>query len=328
MPLLRFNDQTIDLPTGQSVLDGLLNQGHEIAHSCRAGACQSCLLQATDGELPQQSQTGLKPSLANQGYFLACQCQPDTDLTVRLPGEVGQRVGATVTELNRLSDQVMALTVQPDSAYSYQSGQYTTLWRDNQLGRSYSLASVPSLDSELQFHIRHVPQGQFSSWVFNHLQVGDRLEIQPATGDCIYLPTATDRDLLLVGTATGLAPLYGILRDALAQGHRGKLHLFHGAVDSHGLYLQDELRALAARHPQLHYHAALKDADPLSPNTPVGQIDKLALECLSGLHEPVAYLCGAPTFVQGLRKQLFLSGMAMQHIHVDAFLPAAANTAG
>ena len=36
------------------------------------------------------------------------------------------------------------------------------------------------------------------------------------------------------------------------------------------------------------------------------------------------YLCGAPEFVQALRKRLFLAGAAMADIHTDAFLPAVA----
>lgn len=324
MPQLSFNGTRIHLPPGQSVLDGLLDQGHDIANSCRAGACQACLMQAVAGDVPTQAQIGLKPALASQGYFLACQCQPVNDLSVRLPNPSEHRQGATVTDLQRLSDQVMAISVRPDADYPYQPGQYATLWRNEDLGRCYSLASVPGLDNDLTFHIRRVPDGRFSGWVFDQLCPGDRLSLQAATGDCVYLPSYRDHDLLLVGTATGLAPLYGIVRDALQQGHRGAIRLYHGALDPHGLYLQDELAHLADKHPQLQYHAAaLQSTDP---TVATGKVDDLALQRLADLQRPVAYLCGAPDFVQGLRKRLFLGGLAMDHIHADAFLPAAANT--
>ncbi len=325
MPQLHFNGTAIELPPGQSVLDGLLEHGHAIANSCRAGACQACLMQATEGDLPPQAQIGLKPTQASQGYFLACQCRPEKPLSVRLPDMAEHRHAAVVTELQPLSEQVMAVSVRPEGDYPYRPGQYTTLWRDDGLGRSYSLASVPGVDAELRFHVRRVPNGRFSGWVFDQLRPGQRIDLQCATGDCVYLPEYGDDDLLLVGTATGLAPLYGILREALRQGHRGAIHLLHGAYDPQGLYLRDELGDLADRHPHIHYHAAVLEAG--DSDVTVAQVDGLALEQLSGLNNPVAYLCGAPDFVQGLRKRLFLAGMAMNRIHADAFLPAAANTA-
>lgn len=325
MPRLSFNGHTIELATGQSVLDGLLDQGHSVAHSCRAGACQACLLQATAGEVPSQAQSGLKPTLVSQGYFLACQCQPLDDLAIRQPDADEHRQSATVSDLRPLSDEVMALSLVPDGPFDYRPGQYTTLWRNDRLGRSYSLASVPALDEALQFHIRRVPDGRFSGWVFDQLRPGDRIDLQTAAGDCFYLPGQPDADLLLVGTATGLAPLYGILRDALQQGHRGSIHLLHGAFDSNGLYLRDELQRLADSHHQVHYHTAVLQPGGPDDAAGIGRIDNHALDTLPSLNNPTAFLCGAPDFVRDLRKRLFLAGMPMSRIHADAFLPAAAN---
>lgn len=326
MPRLHYKEQTITLEAGQTVLDSLLAHGYEVANSCRAGACQSCLMQASAGDIPAAAQAGLKPTLAVQGYFLACQCTPQDDLTIRPADEIGLRQGATVTGLRRLSDQVMEISLSPDAPYEYRAGQYATLWRDARLGRSYSLASVPALDDALHFHVRHIPGGLFSGWVFDGLEVGDRLDIQAAAGDCIYLPEAADEphDLLLVGTSTGLAPLYGILRDALSQGHKGDIHLYHGTLQPAGLYLRKELAELAAQHANVHYHPAALEGDA---DTPQGAVDAMALQQLPALHNPSAYLCGADDFVQALRKQLFLRGMNMSRIHLDAFLPATGQAA-
>ena len=73
-----FNGQTIRVKIGQTVLSALLEQGHNIPNSCRAGVCQSCLIQATEGDVPPEAQTGLKDTLKAQGYFMACSCKPET----------------------------------------------------------------------------------------------------------------------------------------------------------------------------------------------------------------------------------------------------------
>lgn len=89
-----------------------------------------------------------------------------------------------------------------------------------------------------------------SDWLCRHLAVGDTLLIEGPSGQCFYMP-ALDQPLLLAGMGTGLAPLYGIVRSALDQGHRAPIYLYAGAKHAEQCYLQTELFALAATHPQL-----------------------------------------------------------------------------
>jgi NAD(P)H-flavin reductase len=137
------------------------------------------------------------------------------------------------------------------------------------------------------------------------------------------VPGQPEQPLLLAGTGTGLAPLYGILRDALEAGHTGPLHLFHGALEPRGLYLVEELRTLASRHPQLHYRPSVLQGDPGGGLWAVGALDALIkAEC----PRPVgwrAYLCGNPEWVLSQKKKLFLAGLHLKDIHADAFLPSA-----
>jgi CDP-4-dehydro-6-deoxyglucose reductase len=129
------------------------------------------------------------------------------------------------------------------------------------------------------------------------------------------VPGRSEQPLLLIGTGTGLAPLYGILHDALAQGHSGPIHLVHGAVRSSGLYLQDELARLAEANANISYTPTTLEAD--------GPIDQFVLKRFPKPSGFRAFLCGDPAIVQTLRKKLFLSGMDFKEIYADAFLPAA-----
>lgn len=322
MSYLTIDQKTIPVGPAASVLDACLEGGVAVPHSCRSGACQCCLMQAVEGTPPPESQVGLKPSFKAQGYFLACQCKPAEPLTIRLPDMAATKVAATVVGLDRLGAGIVALRLKPATPFAYRAGQYATLWRDAMLGRSYSLASLPGIDPYLEMHVKKMPGGRMSGWVHDGLAVGDRLSLQGPAGDCFYLPASADQPILMVGTGCGLAPLYGILRDALRSGHQGPIHLCHGGVTAAGLYLVDELRALAEAHPGFRYHpCVLRDDGPaLPPGTVVGAVDKLALGLAGRLKGWKVYLCGAADFVQPLRRKVFLAGAAIADIHADAFL--------
>ena len=53
-------------------------------------------------------------------------------------------------------------------------------------------------------------------WVHHALKFEDSVYISDANGNCFYIATSPDQSLLLIGTGSGLAPLYEIIRDALA----------------------------------------------------------------------------------------------------------------
>jgi len=319
-----YNGQIVDTDADTSLLEALLTQGCEIPNSCRAGACQSCLMQATKGEIPAQAQAGLKETLKAQGYLLACRCYPHQDMEVRLPASDAVRIPVTVVEEEMLAADVKRLRVRPEADFVYRPGQYVTLWCDARLGRSYSLASVPGRDDHLEMHIKLVPDGRMSRWVHEQLHVGDRLLLQGPAGNCFYVPGAPRQNLLLAGTGTGLAPLYGIARDALLAGHQGDIYLLHGAPEPSGLYLREELAALARVHENFHYISCVLASDgPLPEGVQLGAIDELALGVAPSLVGWKIYLCGVPQLVNQLRKKIFLAGAGINDIYADPFLSAA-----
>jgi NAD(P)H-flavin reductase len=223
-------------------------------------------------------------------------------------------VAARIAAIEPLSQDVMRVRLICEAPFEFRAGQYISLLREDGLARSYSVASLPR-EGSIELHIRCLPNGRMSEWVRTGARPGDRVRILGPSGDCFYVPGRADQPLLLVGTGTGLAPLYGVLRDGLDQGHAGPIHLFHGALREEGLYLREELAALAAAHANVEYVPSLLATD--------GPLDQVVLRRFPKLAGWRAFLCGDPALVQGLRKKLFLQGMDLRDIHADAFLPAA-----
>ena len=318
-----FKDKTITLEAGQTVLSALLEHGYDIPHSCQAGACQTCLMQALSGDIPVEAQAGLKDTLKAQNYFLACCCKPTSPMEVALADHDTVLTTATVTEHTLLCTDVLRLRLKPDAPFSYHTGQYVTLWKDDNTARSYSLASVPALDDELELHIRRIPGGKVSTWLHDEIKTGDSVQIQDASGDCFYMPGTPEKKLLLAGTGTGLAPLIGIARDALQQGHKGEIHLIHGVKQAHDLYLHQTLMQMADAHSQFFYHASVLekgDLPAMATNTPMAE---LTMQITGVPAEWNIFLCGDVNIVNTLKMKLFLAGASMDNIYTDPFIPAA-----
>ena len=200
MAAIAFDGATYDCGDGETVLDALLRQGIEIPYSCKMGVCLSCLLKAEPVQIPAAAQDGLRANLREQGYFLACQCQPDGALTVSLGEESDVFGRGRVIGVERLAPQVCRVAIEPATPLYYRAGQFVNLRRGDGLTRSYSLASVPRLESHLELHVKRLPGGQMSNWIFDDLAPGDTLDIQGPNGGCYYAPGRPDRGLLLIPT--------------------------------------------------------------------------------------------------------------------------------
>jgi CDP-4-dehydro-6-deoxyglucose reductase len=239
---------------------------------------------------------------------------------VALPGE-DQRVPAHITGLDQLSDTVLRVRLRPSNRLDYRAGQYISLFREDGLARSYSLASLPGED-DLELHVRLIPGGAMSEWLRDVAAPGAAVWLQGASGNCFYTEGKPEQPLLLAGTGTGLAPLYGIARDALAHGHRGPIWLFHGAVQAAGLYLTRELRQLSERHSHFHYVPTVLGGE--APNGGRrGSIESCVLSAFPNLEGWRGFVCGDPAFVNAFRKKIFLAGVASKEIYADSFLPSA-----
>ncbi len=326
MSRVRHEAQWYPLAPEESVLDALLRQGVAVPHACKVGACQSCLMRAASGPVPEKAQVGLKDTLKALNYFLSCSCYLAPGLELELASGVEElRVSARIELLEPLGEEVLRVGLRPQGDFEYRAGQYLALLREDGLARSYSVASLPR-EELLELHVRLLPGGAMSTWLRSQARLGQQVRLQGPAGECFYLPGRPEQPLLLVGTSTGLSPLYGILRDALEQGHTGPVWLFHGARELRGLYLMDQLRELAARHPNVHYRPSVLEGR-LSEGVQVGAVDALMrAECpkLAGWR---AFLCGSPELVLSLRKKLFMAGLSLKDIHADAFLPSASRPA-
>src|SRR5207244_1768715 len=84
---------------------------------------------------------------------------------------------------------------------------------------------IPPAESDgAQLHIRHVPGGAFTSYVFEKLQRGDRLKLEVPFGD--FILRDSDKAILFVAGSTGFAPIRSIIEDMLTRNIRRGMTLY------------------------------------------------------------------------------------------------------
>ncbi|TWS23359.1 ferredoxin--NADP reductase [Tsukamurella sputi] len=67
---------TVPWPEGETLVDVLINNGHDVPYSCQSGECATCLCKLTKGTVEMAVTDGLDPDDAEDGYILGCQAKP------------------------------------------------------------------------------------------------------------------------------------------------------------------------------------------------------------------------------------------------------------
>lgn len=318
MATIQYHNRLFPCNEGQTVLDVLLENGQDIPHSCKMGVCVTCIMQLVEGDVPAQAQAGLRDSLVEQGRFLPCVCRPEADMQITDVDQQDLFSPAVVHDIEYLQPDICRIFLEPATPLYYRAGQFLNLRREDGLVRSYSLASVPRLDSGLEFHIKRLRNGEMSNWLLDELKPGDHLGIQGPTGNCFYQPGRTDQNMLLVGNGTGLAPLLGIARDALASGHTATIQLYHGSQTKAGLYLGDMLRGLEAEHTNFQYIPCIsREGAPEGYRK--GRADDVAFSDHKGLKDWRVFLCGYPPMVNSAQDRARGFGARIEDIYTDPY---------
>lgn len=317
--MIKFGEHTYSPADNESILDCLLRHGVAIPYSCRNGVCQTCLMRAVDGIPTVASQKGLKQSQASQNYFLACACYPEKDMEIVRPDAQANRHTTTVVEKAFLSDSIVRLRLARPDNFPYYAGQFLTLFKSDTVGRSYSLASVPDIHDYLEFHIRIIPEGEVSPWLANKLEIGSEITISDPLGNCIYIGNAKTQPLLLIGTGTGMAPLLGIVEQAIHNDHQYPINIYHGVRFNSDLYLDEHFKSLVKQNNNVNYYPCISDEEPQA-NARKGFPSDLVLEDSYDLKDYAVYLCGNPDMVNNAKRQIFLAGASLQSIHADPFV--------
>jgi NAD(P)H-flavin reductase/ferredoxin len=310
----------------ESVLDAAQRAGLEIPSSCRKGVCGTCKGRVLSGEARAFAGDALGPAERAEGLALFCNTRPRSDLVIQ-PRSITKAdpfarktTTARVFRLKRLADDVMLVHLRFPAGIrvKFKAGQHLNLILDNGERRDFSMANPPRESDGVQLHIRHVPGGAFTGYVFNELKCGDHLRVEIPFGD--FTLRDSGKPILFVAGSTGFAPIASMIEDAFTKRVERDMTLYWGARQRGGLYsdLPDRWRRA---NPRFKYVPVLSDAE--EPGIRHGLVHQAVLADHPSLARFQAYVCGVPAMTNAARRDFQAAGLPEDEFFCDAFLTKA-----
>ncbi len=316
-------DRVLQVQAGANLLEALRANDVPISYSCMAGRCGTCRCKVVSGSVIE---TGREAKITNPGegdYVLACtsvlteSCGieiPEPDEIVTHPARI---IKATVTAIEDATHDIKVIRLKPAKPLSFSPGQYATLQFTPDHVRPYSMASLCT-DGELEFHVRRVPDGRVTGYLFNELKVGDAVRVAGPLGTA-YLRTRHEGPMLCVAGGTGLAPILSILRGTIDAGMANPVYVYFGVRSPQDIYGLEQLQVLQTALPSLKVEVIVTTDDDQGSGKRIGLVTDAIAHDISDFQGWRAYVCGAPPMVEATAALLKQRGIQEQHVYADAF---------
>jgi CDP-4-dehydro-6-deoxyglucose reductase/ferredoxin-NAD(P)+ reductase (naphthalene dioxygenase ferredoxin-specific) len=172
----------------------------------------------------------------------------------------------------------------------------------------------------LEFHVRQVPRGQASGYVFSSLHEGDEVTVSGPLGNA-YLRQNHSGPILAVAGGSGMAPIKSIVETALLREPLREIRLYFGVRDERDVYLEPHLLELQRNHPNLRLNIVLSRPSAATERR-TGMLTQAVTEDLQGVagfEGFKAYVAGPPPMVEAVQRELQAHGMTLRDVHADAF---------
>jgi len=187
--------------------------------------------------------------------------------------------------------------------FEFIAGQFINLHfhlHEQEIQRSYSIASIHGQNSTIDITIAYVNQGKATEFLFN-LQPGEQVAASGPFGRLI-LKEEQPRRYVLIATGTGVAPyrsMLNALKQHLANNLELEIVLLLGVRNQAECLYRDDFVAFSQEHPRFHFYACYSQELPNNPQPfehkgrVLAQFDALNLIPAND----IVYLCGNPMMI-------------------------------
>jgi ferredoxin-NADP reductase len=179
--------------------------------------------------------------------------------------------------------------------------------------RSYSIASSPLEEGEIELTVDRLEDGEVSPYFHDVIAEGDQLEVRgPFTS---YFVWRGEHPVLLVGGGSGVVPLMAMLRHRRLTMPELPMRLVYSVRGAEDVIYADELGDDAV--------LTFTREAPDGWSGHHGRIDQPLIEqSARSLTSGIAFVCGSNGFVEAAAELLLESGFEPQRIRTERFGPS------
>ena len=335
---LKTSGKQFTVHPDENLLEAALRQGINLPYGCKNGACGSCKGKVLEGLVThgQYSESALSKADETAGGILFCCSHPQSDLLIEArevqgAGDIAiRKVPCRVNAMTKPRDDVAILKLQLPAAERFQflAGQYLEFLLKDGQRRAYSIANAPEQEGPLELHIRHLPGGLFTDFVFGAvtpaLKEKDILRFEGPLGS-FFLREDSKKPIIFVAAGTGFAPIKSIIEQMQTKKINRPIHLYWGGRRPSDLYLDDLCKSWEKEIADFKYIPVISDAlaeDAWQGRT--GFVHQAVMTDHPDMSAFQVYACGAPVMVNAARNDFSAKCQLLEdEFFADSFTSAA-----
>ena len=186
--------------------------------------------------------------------------------------------------------------------------------------RSYTIASSPTQPDYCEITVKHEEHGLVSSYLHQHVHVGELLQITAPSGRFTFTEPDGDSVVLIAG-GVGITPLMSIIRYLTDRSWKGDIYLFFSCRNKSSIIFREELEYLQERYPNLHVFIVLtRPEGPLKDTYSSGRMTKELLDQhVPDIATRRVHICGPPKMIDAVSQMLNELDVPKENVKTELF---------
>lgn len=238
----------------------------------------------------------------------------------------------TVSDIREETDDAKSVAFDvPDELkeeLGFVQGQYLTLRatiNGEELRRPYSLCVAPS-SGKWRVCVKRDKMGRFSSFVNDHLQVGDKIGVMRKAMGRFYglIEPEKAKTYVMMAGGSGITPIMSNILTILEQEPKSEITLFYGNQTRRDIIFREAFNDLKNQHmDRFRVFHVLSDEVPDVPlfegMMTLGKVTELVTKLTQPLDVDLYLICGPGPMMDGGKAALLALGVDEKRIKIESF---------
>jgi ferredoxin-NADP reductase len=234
---------------------------------------------------------------------------------------------ASVKDIKPETANVKSFTLTLPAWMRHRAGQHydirLTAEDGYQAQRSYSIASEPEREGEVDITVERINDGEVSTYMHDVLMPGDRIEARGPIGGYFVWEAVMTEPLLLIAGGSGVVPLMSMIRHRAAAGAKNPTSLLYSSRNFEDVIYYNELEKLLRLNSGLQIFHTLTRSQPAEWKGYARRIDQ---DMLKEVAQPLGksvqvFICGPTLLVEAAANTLVKIGVSSNQIKTERFGP-------